>query len=98
MIKKKVTRLNIKNIAIVLVALYVVCHLMYSTASIVDLKMQQRQLTADLEAANAEQVELQAELEYMHTDEAMEKIAREKLGLVKNGEVLIRHIDTNETQ
>ncbi|MBR4944860.1 MAG: septum formation initiator family protein [Peptococcaceae bacterium] len=98
MAKKKVKKLNIRKTVITLVAVYVVCHLIYGATSIVDLKMQQGQLSQELDAAYTEQSELQAELDYMNSEDAVEKIAREKLGLVKDGEILIRHIDTSQTQ
>ena len=98
MAKKKGKKLNTRKFVIALVAVYVVCHLIYGTASIVDLKLQQNQLAQELDAAYAQQTELQAELEYMSWEDAVEKIAREKLGLVRDGEVLIRHVDSNQAQ
>ena len=98
MAKKKVKKLNIRKTVITLVTVYVVCHLIYGATSIVDLKMQQGQLSHELDAAYTEQSALQAELDYMNSEDAVEKIAREKLGLVKDGEILIRHIDTSQTQ
>ncbi len=97
MTKKKGRKLNKRQLVIAVAALYVVCHFVYGATSIVDLKMQQSQLAAELDAAYVEQTELQAELEYMNSEDAVERIAREKLGLVKDGEVLIRHIDTEQT-
>ena len=98
MAKKKGLKLNTRKFVIALVAVYVVCHLIYSTTSIVDLKMQQSQLSQELDAAYTQQTELQAELEYMSSEDAVEKIAREKLGLVRDGEVLIRHVDSGQAQ
>ena len=98
MAKKKGLKLNTRKFVIALVAVYVVCHLIYGTTSIVDLKMQQRQLSQELDAAYTQQTELQAELEYMSSEDAVEKIAREKLGLVRDGEVLIRHVDSGQAQ
>jgi cell division protein FtsB len=34
----------------------------------------------------------------MSSEDAVEKIAREKLGLVRDGEVLIRHVDSGQAQ
>lgn len=98
MAKKKVKKVNTRKAVILLVGLYVVCNLIFGATSIVDLKMQQSQLSQELDAAYIEQVELQAELDYMSSEDAVEKIAREKLGLVKDGEILIRHIDTSQAQ
>ena len=98
MAAKKVKKINAKKLVISLVAIYVVCHLLYGAGNIVDLKLQQRQLAQELDAAYATQTELQAELEYMSSEDAVEKIAREKLGLVKDGEILIRHVDTAQAK
>ena len=71
MAKKKGLKLNTRKFVITLVAVY-------GTTSIVDLKMQQSQLSQELDAAYTQQTELQAELEYMSSEDAVEKIAREK--------------------
>ena len=96
MAKKTGKRINAKRVIITLVAVYVVCHLVYGGVSIVQLKMQQKQLIQEQSIAEAEQVKLQAELEYMDSEDALEKIAREKLGLIKDGEILIRRVDTEQ--
>lgn len=90
-VKKK---LNMKKTVIALVAVYVVCHLIFGAGNIIELRSQQHQLASDLDAAYAEQAKLQDELEYMNTNDAIEKTAREKLGLIKDGEILVRHIET----
>ena len=51
MAKKKGKKLNTRKFVIALVAVYVVCHLIYGTASIVDLKLQQNQLAQAQDAA-----------------------------------------------
>ena len=73
MAKKKRTKVNTKRTIITLVAVYVVCHLVYGACSIVDLKLQQRQLAQDLDAAYVTQSELQADLEYMSSEDAIEE-------------------------
>lgn len=90
MTKKRRRRFSVQRIVLMVVSIYIVCNLVFVAHGILDLKAQQKQLEADLETAQVEQVRLQKELEYMNSDEAMEKIAREKLGLVKNDEILIR--------
>lgn len=96
MAKKKGKKVNVKRTIITLVAIYVVCHLVYGGSSIVQLKMQQQQLARELDAAYAAQAELQADLDYMNSSDALEEIAREKLGLVKDGEILIRKVNTTQ--
>ncbi len=91
-------KINVRRTVVTLVAIYVVCHLLYSVGSMLDLKMQQHQLARDLEAAYAEQAALTAELEYMRSEDAMEEIAREQLGLIKDGEILIQWAGSGQTQ
>ena len=97
MAKKTRTKVNTKRTIITWVAVYVVCNLVYGACSIVDLKLQQRQLAQDLDAAYVTQSELQADLEYMSSEDAIEEIARERLGLVKDGEILIRRVEASQT-
>lgn len=96
--KKKAKKMSAKRTIITLVAVYVICHLIYGSGSILDLKMQQRQLAQELDAAYTEQTSLQASLDYMNSEDAIEKIAREKLGLVKDDEILIRRVESSQTQ
>jgi len=90
MAKKRKGKPNFKRIVVSLVAVYVVCHLVIGAGNIFELKMQQRALDDDLETAYTEQAELKAELEYLSSDDAIEKRAREDLGLVKDNEVLVQ--------
>jgi len=90
MTKNRKGKLNLKRIVVSLVAVYVVCHLVIGAGNIFELKMQQKDLNDDLETAYAEQAELQAELDYISSDDAIEKRAREDLGLVKDNEVLVQ--------
>ena len=90
MAKKRKGKPNFKRIVVSLVAVYVVCHLVIGAGNIFELKMQQRALDNDLETAYTEQAELKAELEYLSSDDAIEKRAREDLGLVKDNEVLVQ--------
>lgn len=90
MAKSKKSKLNVKRIVVSLVAVYVVCHLVIGTGNIFELKSQQKALKEDLETAYSEQAALQAELEYISSDDAIEKRAREDLGLVGENEILVQ--------
>ena len=90
MAKKRKSKPNFKRIVVSLVAVYVVCHLVIGAGNIFELKMQQRALDDDLETAYTEQAELKAELEYLSSDDAIEKRAREDLGLVGENEILVQ--------
>lgn len=90
MAKGKKHKLDLKRVVVSLVAVYVVCHLVIGAGNIVELKLQQRALNEDLETAYSEQAALQADLEYISSDDAIEKRAREDLGLVKENEILVQ--------
>lgn len=59
----------------------------FQQAALLDTRLEAARQT--LAEAQARQVRLQAEQAYMQTDAAVEKLAREELGLVKPGEVRI---------
>jgi len=90
----KLKSMNLKTILIACVSIYVAIHLAIGMTNIVELKMQQKSLANDLAAATAEKQQLEENLAYMSSDEAVEKNAREKLGLVQDGEILIQFVET----
>lgn len=97
MAKKNGKKANVRRIIITVAAIYMLFNLVKGGAEIVDMQRQQHQLARELDAAYAAQEELQAQLDYMHTEDAIEAIAREKLGLVKDGEILIQRVETAQT-
>lgn len=74
--------------------LYLSICFMTGCYTIVDLKVQENQLTQSRLEAAKQTKEMQREVEWMKTDEAVETIAREELGMVQPGEVLITQKDT----
>lgn len=55
---------------------------------------QDRELTRKIEAANAEADSLKAEIERLKSDSAhIERIAREKLGMARKGERIIKFVE-----
>ena len=90
MAKSRKKKLDAKRVILAVVAVYVVCHLVIGTGSIIDLKLQQKTLNDDLSQAYSEQQTLQSDLEYISSNDAIEKRAREDLGLVKENEILVQ--------
>lgn len=90
MAKSRKNKVNVKRIVVSLVAVYVACHLVIGVGNIFELKSQQKALQDELETAYSQQTELQAELEYISSDDAIEKRAREDLGLVGENEILVQ--------
>lgn len=91
--KPWVQRLVWKKLAVSLVFVYVVVHLIGGCFTIVDLKKQEQVIATELAQAKIEQSGLEALVSYMSTDEAVEKLAREKLGLIKPGEIVVVRAD-----
>ena len=58
-----------------------------------DLRVEEKQVSADIEQAQAEHQDLTHTMDIMGTDEYIEKIARQKLGFVKPDEQVF--IDTS---
>ncbi len=90
MAKRKKNKSNVRRILVTVVGVYVVCHLVLGAGNIIELKLQQKELNEELETAYSEQMVLQEDLEYISSDDAIEKRAREDLGLVKENEILVQ--------
>ena len=93
-VKRK--EMGIKEILLLLLAAYVVVSLLMGSYQIYELKKQQHQIDAMIDEAEKEQSDLEEQYEYMQSSEAMEKVAREKLGLIKKGELLIQKAEKQE--
>ncbi len=61
------------------------------------LRMEIRQVRAEIADTEARNQELRNELEYLQSDEYIEKVAREELGLVKPGETPVLFTSPNES-
>ena len=87
-----------KKVALCLFALYVTFNLIGGIFSIIDLKQQQSQVAQQLQQAYSEQAALQQKIDYMNSEEAIERAAREKLGLVKPGDIVIVRVEGENGQ
>ncbi len=63
--------------------------------TIVDLKMQENHLMQSSEDAIKQTKIMKERVAWMHTDDAVQTIAREELGMVKPGEILITQTESN---
>lgn len=82
-----------KKFIVTSVFLYVLFNFIGGCFTIYDLKKQEHILIGELKAAQEEKAKLENMVAYMSTDEAVEKMAREKLGLIKPGEIIIVRAD-----
>ena len=77
------------QIAVFIILIYAGMTFMNGCFSIIDLKAQQNTIVAQTQVAQTEQSDLENEVSYMQTKEAVEKTAREDLKMVKPGEILL---------
>lgn len=91
-------RIRWKKVALSVFALYIAFNLIGGIFSIVDLKKQQAAVGAQLQQAYLEQEQLQKQIDYMNSETAIERAAREKLGLIKPGEILIIRVENKTEQ
>ena len=87
--KKNPKRFSFWTIVVALIASYLFISVVYSSFKILELRKQDREIRADIAAQEQIAKELKSEIEYLKTDAAVEKIAREELGLVRPDEILI---------
>lgn len=91
-------RVRWKKVALCFFALYITFNLVGGVFSIIDLKHQQAQVAQQLLEAYSDQAALQQKIDYMNSEEAIERAAREKLGLVKPGEIIIVRVEGENGQ
>ena len=87
--KKNPKRFSFWTIVVALIASYLFISVVYSSFKILELRKQESEIRADIAAQEQIAKELKSEIEYLKTDAAVEKIAREELGLVRSDEILI---------
>ena len=88
---------NWSRILICILLVYTGVSFMHGCYSIIYLKSQQNAIVAQTQDAEATQKELENEVSYMQTNEAVEKTAREELNMVKPGEILLTQRVNDET-
>ncbi len=63
-------------------------YLFYKYNSLITYNDKIQELNTEIEKANKENEELQYQTNYKNSDEYIEKLARDKLGMVKNNEII----------
>lgn len=76
--------------------IYVCMSFMHGCFSIIDLKEQDNVVVKQIREEEAAQKGLENDVSYLQTEEAVEKIAREDLKMVKPGEILLTRRDNTE--
>jgi len=88
--KKKKRRFKIRHLLIVILAVFLVITLGKQQIKINEIKRKQAIVERDIQEALQQQQKLKEQIELLNTDEYIEKIAREELGLVKPGEIIYK--------
>lgn len=89
--KKKNTSFGIiAKIALLLLLIYLVFSFINDFYQAYHLKQEIKILREELEDLQEMNQELQGEVDYLRSEEAIEELARERLGLIKPGEVLVK--------
>ena len=78
--------------------IYVCMSFMHGCFAIIDLKEQDNVVVKQIREEEAAQKGLENEVSYLQTEEAVEKIAREDLKMVKPGEILLTRRDHKEKE
>ncbi len=84
------------SFTVILFALYFIYIMIWQQISLSDKSRQIEQLQGEIEQANAQAEHLEQELENLNDPEYLEKIAREKLGLVRPNERVF--VDANKSE
>lgn len=88
--KEKKRRFKIRHLLIVILAVFLIITLGKQQVKINEIKRKQAIVERDIQEALQQQQKLKEQIELLNTDEYIEKIAREELGLVKPGEIIYK--------
>ena len=90
-------RFHIRAVTVVLVVvfLFIAVKFVQQYMRIEDMRQEAKAYEAQYNEALAEQEELLKEMELLQDDDYIERLVREKLGLVKDGEILVVETEDN---
>lgn len=88
-------RFRIRHLLAGMLVIYIVYVLITQQIAIIQAKAEKARVQAEIEKLVEENQRIQSQLENMQSDEYIERIARERLGLIKPGEYMF--VDVNNT-
>jgi len=91
--KKRKKRFKIRHLLGILLAVYIVYVLVAQQIAINQAHVKEIDIKNDIEKLIEENQQIEADLEKARDDQYLEKLARERLGLIKPGEIMF--IDVN---
>ncbi|HHX24559.1 MAG: FtsB family cell division protein [Tepidanaerobacteraceae bacterium] len=87
-------RFKVRHLLFVVFIIYFTSTFVVQQFRIADFKRQEAQLKQQMEKAMEEREDLKKEISLLHTDEYIERVARDELGLVKPGEYLYKGVSS----
>lgn len=91
--KKPNKKIRVRHIFLIALALYIGYTLVYQHMAIRQARSDEAVVREQIRKLQEENERINAQIEMMQSDQYIEKLAREKLGLVKPGEVMF--VDVN---
>lgn len=92
-LKRRKIKPMVRRIVALLLIVYIAYTLVFQQIAINEARTKEEEIKKQIEALKKENEQIKAELERMSDQEYIEKLAREKLGLIKPGEIMF--IDVN---
>jgi len=89
-------KIKIRHLLCLLFLIYVLSTFIYQQFRIMDLTKQEAELNAKKRRPLSKEKSSKKEISLLHTDEYIEVIARDELGLVKPGEYIIKSTSNNK--
>ncbi|NLU10816.1 MAG: septum formation initiator family protein [Tepidanaerobacter acetatoxydans] len=86
-------KFKIRHLLFLLFLIYVTSTLVMQQCKIAKLAQQETQLKARMKEVTEQRKELEEEISLLHTDEYIERVARDELGLVKPGEYIYKGVE-----
>lgn len=93
--KKGKKPITMKSVILILLAAYLAYTLVFQYITIKKSRAEEIAIKAQIEEIKRENERLKEELEKMQNDDYIEKIARERLGLIKSGEIMFVDVNNN---
>ncbi|AEE90387.1 Septum formation initiator [Tepidanaerobacter acetatoxydans Re1] len=87
-------KFKIRHLLFLLFLIYVASTLAMQQFKITKLAQQEAQLKARMKEVTEQREELEEEISLLHTDEYIEGVARDELGLVKPGEYIYKGVES----
>ena len=97
-LKEEENKWSWSRILVCVLLIYVGMSFMHGCFAIIDLKAQENVVVTQIRKEEAAKEGLENEVSYLQTEEAVEKIAREDLKMVKPGEILLTRRENAEKE